>query len=122
TFTAVGLEEGSYNLLVIDAQGCEVDTIAVIEPNVGCFFISTAATPNGDGVNDEWIVGGLEYYPSAIVQVYNRWGQQLYESRGTYVPWDCTYNGRTVATGDYYYVIDFADDTEPITGTVTIRY
>ncbi|MFT4679798.1 MAG: gliding motility-associated-like protein [Flavobacteriales bacterium] len=122
TTTAVGLSEGSYQILVTDGQGCEADSLAQIVPNEGCFFIATAITPNGDGANDEWIIGGLEYFPTATVQVYNRWGQILFESRGTYVPWDATYNGRKVSLGDYYFLIKYDDNAEPITGTVTIKY
>lgn len=122
TATAIGLPEGSFQVLVTDAQGCEVDSLAQIVPNEGCFFIATAITPNGDGSNDEWIIGGLEYFPTATVQVYNRWGQILFESRGTYVPWDATYNGRKVSLGVYYFLINYDDNAEPITGTVTVKY
>ncbi len=122
TSTAIGLPEGSYQVIVTDGQGCEVDSLAQIVPNEGCFFIATAITPNGDGSNDEWIIGGLEYFPTATVQVFNRWGQILFESRGTYVPWDATFNGRKVSLGDYYFLINYDDNAEPITGTVTVKY
>lgn len=122
TATAVGLQEGSYFVNITDDVGCTFDTIAVVQPNVGCFFIATALTPNGDGSNDEWLVGGMEFFPDATVSVINRWGQVIYESRGYTVPWDGTYNGQRVPVSDYYYMINFADERDPISGTVTVKY
>ena len=120
--TAVGLQEGLYFVNIIDDIGCTLDTMVTVPPNVGCFFIATALTPNGDGSNDEWIVGGLEYFPEASVSVINRWGQVIYESKGYTVPWDGLYNGQKVAVADYYYVINFNSERDPITGTVTVKY
>ncbi|MEN9640428.1 MAG: hypothetical protein RLZZ262_2297, partial [Bacteroidota bacterium] len=79
-------------------------------------------TPNGDGDNDLWLLGGIEYYPSAKIQVFNRWGQSVFESRGYNNPWDGSYQGQQLPVADYYFVIDYAEDKEPITGTVTIKY
>jgi gliding motility-associated-like protein len=122
TATAVGLIEGPYFVNVIDDIGCTRDAMVIVQPNVGCFFIATALTPNGDGANDEWIVGGLEHFPSATVQVWNRWGQIIYESTGYAVPWDGTYDGQKVGVADYYFMITYDEAESPITGTVTVKY
>jgi gliding motility-associated-like protein len=79
-------------------------------------------TPNGDGFNDDWVIGGLEFFPTALVQVYNRWGQLLFESRGYNQRWDGTWNGRLVSVADYYYVITYDVNRDPLTGTVTVKY
>jgi len=39
-------------------------------------------TPNNDGINDYWNIKGIENYPTAIVQIFNRYGQKVFESRG----------------------------------------
>lgn len=122
TATAVGLPEEVYMVTVTDAIGCTLSFFAEVEPTEGCFFIADAITPNGDGANDEWVIGGLEYFPTSTVQVYNGWGQLLYESQGYNTPWDGTYNGNELPTGDYYYVITYDSSAEPITGTVTLLY
>ena len=89
----------------------------------GCLFIADAVTPNFDGYNDEWIVGGLQDFPESNVKVYNRYGQLLFESLpGEDVHWDATYNGNKLPIADYYYVIMLSPDDVPITGTVTIKY
>lgn len=122
TSTIIGLGEGFYTVNITDGAGCTTDTTITISANEGCFFISTALTPNGDGVNDHWILGGLEYFPDATVQVYNRWGQLLYESIGYSVPWDGKHNGRKLPASDYYYIIKYDDAEELLTGSVTIKY
>jgi len=85
-------------------------------------LIANAITPNGDGFNDLWILGGIEYFPEAKVEVFNRWGQIVYESQGIYTPWDGRFNNERLPISDYYYVITFDSDSTPLTGTVTIKY
>lgn len=122
TATAVGLPDDVYSVTVTDAIGCNLSFLAEVEPTIGCFFIATAITPNGDGANDDWVIGGLEYFPNSLVQVYNRWGQLLFESRGYATRWDAQWNGRRVPIADYYFVITYDEAREPITGTVTVKY
>lgn len=122
TATAVGLVEEVYTVVVTDAIGCTLSYLVEVEPTVGCFFIADIITPNGDGANDEWVIGGLEFFPSSTVQVFNRWGQVLFESKGYSTRWDATFNGNVLPIADYYYIITYDPSRDPITGTVTIKY
>ena len=122
TATATGLYEDTYSVVVTDSLGCTLTRVVTVEPTIGCFFIAEAITPNGDGYNDEWIVGGLEFFPTADVRVFNRWGQQVFYSLGYQERWDGRYNNAPLPMADYYYVIEFAGDKDPITGTVTLKY
>lgn len=122
TATAVGLAEETYIVTIVDAIGCTITETIEVEPTEGCFFIATALTPNGDGANDTWTIGGLEFFPQSSVQVFNRWGQLLFESTGYNTPWDGRYNGSELPVADYYFIITYDQEKEPITGTVTIKY
>jgi gliding motility-associated-like protein len=123
TSTAIGLPADEwYTVIIIDSLGCTLDTAVFIDHNAGCFFISTALTPNGDGYNDTWTLGGFEYFSDVVVQVYNRWGQVLYESKGYSVPWDGRHNGKKLPVADYYYIITYSKNELPLTGTVTLKY
>lgn len=122
TATAVGLAEEVYIVTIVDAIGCTITETVEVEPTEGCFFIATALTPNGDGANDTWTIGGLEFFPQSTVQVFNRWGQLLFESTGYNTPWDGTYNGSALPVADYYFIITYDQNQDPITGTVTIKY
>jgi len=122
TATATGLYEDTYSVVVTDSLGCTLTRVVTVDPTIGCFFIAEAITPNGDGYNDEWIVGGLEFFPTAKVIVFNRWGQELFRSIGYKERWDGRYNNAPLPMADYYYVIEFAGVRDPITGTVTLKY
>jgi gliding motility-associated-like protein len=122
TATATGLYEDTYSVVVTDSLGCTLTRVVTVDPTIGCFFIAEAITPNGDGYNDEWIVGGLEFFPTAKVIVFNRWGQELFRSIGYKERWDGRYNNAPLPVADYYYVIEFAAGRDPITGTVTLKY
>lgn len=123
TATAAGLSPSQeYTVIVTDDIGCTLSASVFVDPTEGCFFISTAITPNADGVNDTWILGGLEYFPQAKINVFNRWGQLVYNSTGYSAQWDGTYQGQLLPIADYYFTIDYAADKEVIMGTVTIKY
>jgi gliding motility-associated-like protein len=94
-----------YTLKVTGGPGnCEAtDTVRVtVLRNI---FIPNAFTPDGNGRNDLWNITGINNNPSALVSVYNRWGQLIYESRGYTRPWDGTFGGKPQPAGAYYYVI-----------------
>ena len=100
-------------LYATSALGCVDSTSQIIfidnivPPEEINTLIPNAISPNGDGKNDVWKLDFLNVlYPNAIVQVYNGWGQQLFESEGYAVPWDGTYNGENVPDGNYFYIID----------------
>ncbi|HQL70792.1 MAG TPA: gliding motility-associated C-terminal domain-containing protein, partial [Bacteroidales bacterium] len=80
-----GLVEGEYMITVVDARGCqqEIGPVTLTDFPVDCIKIPNAFTPNGDGINDTWIIDHIEMFPSAYIQVYNRWGQALFEAKGS---------------------------------------
>jgi gliding motility-associated-like protein len=123
TATAMGLAPNSdYMVLVTDAIGCNLSSSVFVDGNKECFFISTGITPNGDGVNDTWVLGGFEYYPECKVNVFNRWGQNIFTSTGYSAPWDGRFNGQLLPVADYYFTIDYSEEKEAIMGTVTLKY
>ena len=117
------IQIGEYTVLITDFNGCQkLDSISVsFNGSDNCLFIPTLFTPNGDGIHDTWLIDGLDLYPDILVQVFNRWGQLLFESKGYSDPWDGTYNGNELPIGVYYYVIDLNNDTEPLNGPITIK-
>lgn len=101
--------------------GCEeVDSVLVrvIED----IKVYNVFSPNGDGVNDYFEIENSERFPDILVEVYSRWGEQLYSSVGydSGNRWDGTARGKDVPVGTYYYVIIPKSGAEPITGNVTI--
>lgn len=108
-----------YTLTVTNSEGCSATDdvfvkvlLAPIVPNV--------FTPNGDGINDTWKIPALESYPGNTVEVYNRYGQVIFSSRGYSIPWDGTYKDKAVPSGTYYYIIDPKNGRSPIKGFVDV--
>jgi len=101
---------GINKLMLTDSVGsCRASDEVVIRVR-GQIWIPTAISPNGDGSNDAWFIGGLESYDKYTIRVYNRYGSKVYESEDTYTPWDGTRNGEPMPVATYYYVIEVKDD------------
>jgi gliding motility-associated-like protein len=106
-------------------QGClsPIDSVLVTVNDCYQFTTTSAFTPDGDGINDTWLIAELSTrYPNNNVTIFNRWGQVLYNSDGYLIPWDGRFDNKDLPVGSYYYIIDFNDalDTPNATGIVTI--
>ena len=95
---------GVYSLEVQDENGCAATTTFEVKPYCEDIIIPNTFSPNGDGFNDTWIIGGLDD-SAATVTVFDRNGQLVFQSRGYSIPWDGLYKGRLVPVGAYYYHI-----------------
>nr|WP_255563504.1 PKD domain-containing protein [Mucilaginibacter rivuli] len=82
--------------------------------------IPTGFTPNGDGLNDAWVIQNLDTYPGATVNVFSRSGEKVFSSIGYSTPWDGRYNGVDLPVGTYYYIIDPKNGRSKISGYVAI--
>ena len=92
--------------------------------------IPTAFTPDNDGYNDTWEILELDFkYPNNKVQVFNRWGDIIFQHNSNASQpynsnrWDGTYKGNLLPVGSYYFIIDFNDgSSEKRTGTISIIF
>ena len=105
---------------VKDINGCTASLTFVMTPpeiSIPVYF-----TPNGDGVNDNWVVTSLaDVYPDALVVIYDRFGKELIRFRGENENgWDGTYNGVSMPSTDYWYVIDVEEIDMQYTGHFTL--
>ena len=85
------------------------------------FTVPNTFTPNNDGYYDTWVLRKLSKYPNHRMQVFNRYGQLMYET--TNFPaggWDGKYKGSPLPFGTYYYIIELGGLQKPKTGYVTI--
>jgi gliding motility-associated-like protein len=108
-----------YTLTVTSEKGC-TDSASVQVTVLKIPVVPNAFSPNGDGINDRWVIRYLEQYPGADVQVFNRYGQPVYHSIGYTTPWDGTYKGQPLPVATYYYIINPKNGRAPINGSVTI--
>jgi gliding motility-associated-like protein len=109
-------------LTVTDANGCQATQQIQINDECPDVRIPNAFTPNGDGINDTWDIIGLEYDPTAMVRIFTRYGQQVFQSKGYGTAWNGEYQGKKLPVGAYYYIINTKNGTQTYSGEVTIIY
>ena len=111
-----------YTLNITDDKGCEASGSVKVTVAGGTSKISVpnAFSPNGDGINDTWVIPNLSAYPGVTVDVYNRYGQLVFHSENNNKNWDGTYNGKPLPMATYYYIIDPKNNEKKIAGSVTI--
>jgi gliding motility-associated-like protein len=107
--TVVSPASGPFIITVIDQCGLiAIDTANIVVEN--CIpVIPNVFTPNGDGVNDNFVITNLELHPNSELLIFNRWGQVVYESSAYQNNWD----GGSVSDGVYYYVLNLTDGSTP---------
>jgi gliding motility-associated-like protein len=79
-----------------------------------------ALSPDGDGLNDVFIIEGLECYPNNTVQIVNRWGVTVFEAayydnvnnvfRGFSDGRSTISRNEKLPTGDYWYILKYEYD------------
>lgn len=110
----------TYTVTATSAFGC-VASDSVVVTVLPKIVFPDGITPNGDGVNDVWIIDFIEEFPNNVVEIYNRWGKLLFHADGYKQNWDGKYEGDELPIGTYYYIIELNDGlTEPFTGPITV--
>jgi gliding motility-associated-like protein len=116
---------GTYNVtLKAISEGCEVGK--VIEPIKikDCTVkVKNTITPNGDGANEYWVIEEIENYPTASVEIFNRWGVLIWSCDG-----NCTKKnfagrneqGQELEQGTYYYVLTLNKGKSIMKGYISV--
>ncbi len=112
-------ETTTYTLQITDEAGCSNEaqvTVYVLQPECDApyIFIPNAFTPNGDGDNDLFRVRTSSMITDFYFVIYNRWGEQIFETRNLNDSWDGTFKGRELSPDVYgfYVQIRCADNDE----------
>ena len=116
------LNIGEHTLTMTDGYGCSsTSTFEVvpvpIKPMV--FF-----TPNNDNNHDYWQIEGIDFYPEAVIQIFDRYHRLLTTLIGfenIKAGWDGMYNGHQMPMDDYWYVIMIPENNQQISGHFTLK-
>ncbi len=78
--------------------------------------ITNTFTPTDDGNNDTWYIPGLVNYPDCYVEIFDRWGQRIFQSVGytQEKAWDGTRKGKKMEAGVYFYSIELRDGSDKV--------
>jgi gliding motility-associated-like protein len=107
--TVTPRETTTYKAKVTLCDGEEfTDTVTVVVMP----YIPNAFTPNGDGLNDEFRILGIppENITQFNMQIYDRWGQQVFSSSDIRIGWDGSCRGELCPGGVYVWVIVYEDN------------
>jgi gliding motility-associated-like protein len=107
-------QTGNYFVDVSNSCGITRSSITVV-PGICKVWMPGAFTPNRDGLNDVYKAGGGELVTSFNMQLFNRYGEKVFESNSITKGWDGTYKGALQNSGTYVYVVTY---TDPATGLV----
>ena len=80
-------------------------------------------TPNSDTFNDVWMIENItdkDIYSGVIIKIFDRWGQQVFTSKGNKPQFDATVNPYKLPTGTYMYSIKPEEDYPEVVGELTI--
>ncbi|MFN0082374.1 MAG: gliding motility-associated C-terminal domain-containing protein [Ferruginibacter sp.] len=114
-----------YFLTATNSFGCtKTDSTLVTVIVAPCIKPLNAFTPNGDGINDLWLVTtNLSCIARIEAAVFNRYGTNVFESKDYRNTWDGNYKSKPLPDGTYYYVLSYYlinGDVVPKKGDVTI--
>jgi len=96
-----------------DEDPCLIDDVDTNNQNPGGvkrIFIPNAFSPNGDEINDDFGIFGVETSITHM-KIYNMWGEKIFDRTGMNPRWDGSYLGLPCPSSVYIYFIDYVDYT-----------
>lgn len=118
--TAAPAADAQYILTAVSANDCGISSDTMLIKLYRGIYIPNAFSPNNDGLNDTWNIPALEAYPGFELLVFNRYGEVVFENRGTIKPWDGRFKSTNLPMGAYVYTIKLDDTIDLLKGTVMI--
>jgi gliding motility-associated-like protein/uncharacterized repeat protein (TIGR01451 family) len=128
TATAEGTAPKGDKVTDTDSVTTNVQSCEMVIPN--------GFSPNGDGIQDFWRITCIEKYPDARIEVYNRWGNLVYQKNNygnidVHGPTDAWWDGYStnkwtlgsdkLPSGTYFYILDLGDGSKPLNGFIFLN-
>lgn len=105
-------KSGTYYIKATNKAGCSLILPVVVlvnPPPVITIIAPNVFTPNGDGTNDFFTLTSIGALQLNYLKIFNRYGQQVFETKQLSDYWDGTFNGSKIPAGAYYWVLEGAD-------------
>jgi gliding motility-associated-like protein len=124
------ITSASFEAFVQDQYACSVVRVTGDSPCdfEEAVFVPESFSPNGDGVNDAFVIPGIEGYPGNTIVIFNRWGGKVFEAAGynnASVVWDGSSPDALISgnapAGTYFYVLELGDGQEALTGYIYLN-
>lgn len=114
-------QSGNYKVTVTNANGCSSEQIISISVTDDYKLeAGTLITPNGDGINDKFVIKNIDYYPKNTLRIFDQSGRVLFMRQSYANDWDGTVNGSPLLEGTYYYILDMGAGLGNFKGYINI--
>ncbi|QLG44515.1 T9SS type B sorting domain-containing protein [Costertonia aggregata] len=108
------------NILDTDNDGI-VDQLDPCNTTPGeCGKVYNQFSPNGDGRNEFFVISGIANFPNNSLQVFDRYGNKVFEANRYDNTWDGTGNNGDLPRGTYFYLLDLGNGTDVRKGWIQI--
>lgn len=103
------------------------NTLEILTKPVTDLFIPEGFSPNVDGINDLFVIRGIDNYPANKIEIYNRWGQKVFEAKPYKNNWDgrtqsgLKFGGDQLPVGTYFYLLDLGNGSSIYKGTIYLN-
>jgi gliding motility-associated-like protein len=110
----------TFTYTVTDEKGQKSTATVTVKVTCKDVKVYNGFSPNNDGVNDFFFIEGLEGKPNNTVNVYNRWGNQVFSTEDYKNNWNGTFNNSNLPEGTYFYIVKDGEGTV-LSGYVQIQ-
>lgn len=115
-------------LVTSQVKGYGLFAVAIVKktitPPITDIVIHNGISPNGDGINDKFVIEGITQFPDNRVEIFNRWGVKVYDQR-SYNESDVMFTGYSdgrvtvnkkekLPTGTYFYIVTYTNGRDAI--------
>ncbi len=124
------IKADNYTAIITDENGCVLPYVVTVDEVQGAncdIKVPELFSPNKDSKNDTWEIIGLNNYPNNSVQIFNRWGSEVYSAKPYNNDWDGKDYGSNsifgkgdLPVGTYYFILDLGNGSKPIHGYIQL--
>lgn len=105
-----------------DEHGCKgMDTVLLKINSDLDIYIYNIVTPDFNGLNDEWQIKNINYFPNNHVIIFDQWNQRVFEASSYHNEWDGkNQGGEILPDATYYYILTFKESEKKYSGYITL--
>ena len=89
--------------------------------------VPSGFSPNGDGINDMFVIEGLDQFPDNKLIIYNRWGSVIFSAQPYQNNWKGQSEGKailmgnSVTDGTFFYFLELDKEIKPLAGFIEFK-
>lgn len=95
---------------------CDIGTVRItlVGNNGGSYFVPNTITPNGDGINDAFVIPAAYQFEGSELAIFNRLGDEVFFADDYQNDWMGSYKNKPLPVGTYFYCIRLTDESKTV--------